>query len=42
MANLETLPGTAADPKTTQGWQQHANAWALADKLSKRQSITIR
>jgi hypothetical protein len=42
MANLETLPGAAADPKTTQGWQQHANAWALADKLSKHQELQCR
>ena len=27
-ANLDTLPGAAADPKTTQWWQQHPDAWA--------------
>jgi hypothetical protein len=29
-ANLETLPGAAADPGTAAWWKQHAEAWALA------------
>jgi len=27
-ANLETLPGAAADPRTMEWWQQHLEAWA--------------
>jgi len=27
-ANLETLPGAAADPKTTEWWARHPEAWA--------------
>jgi hypothetical protein len=27
-ANLETLPGATADPRTTDWWQQHRDAWA--------------
>jgi hypothetical protein len=27
-ANLETLPGATADPKTTQWWAQNPKAWA--------------
>jgi hypothetical protein len=26
-ANLETLPGTAADPKTAEWWTKHPEAW---------------
>jgi hypothetical protein len=28
VANLETLPGAAADPATQSWWQQHPEAWA--------------
>ena len=27
-ANLETLPGATADPKTAQWWAKHSDAWA--------------
>jgi hypothetical protein len=27
-ANLETLPGATADPRTMEWWQQHREAWA--------------
>src|SRR5438552_12713303 len=29
-ANLQTLPGAAADPGTRSWWQQHPEAWAAA------------
>jgi hypothetical protein len=31
-ANLESLPGATADPRTMQWWQQHPEAWAAARK----------
>jgi len=34
-ANLETLPGATADPKTAEWWAQQPEAWARTGKIWK-------
>jgi hypothetical protein len=41
-ANLETLPGAAADPKTAEWWTKHPQAWAACRQNPEAPETAIR